>query len=665
MLGALRTAVIALVAAIGFAVAGTAFSAWAFIPAALSFLFAVVDAFLVRGRIGAETAEDIKKLITGPPIRVRDIRPHEFGVDKEVLPEEQKWAYVERDFENELAEAMDRALKAEGPALVMLSGPSKSGKTRAALQSLQRSELGSAWLIEPRDGSCVEQLLVGGVLPKQLSPLVIWLDDIERYASAEAGGLQASVLRDPRYDRPCLLLATEGGRGQQRQAEGSDIADPVEGLRRIAAQIEIDVELSDSELRRISEAYSENFVSDAKRIGLGRRMVAADEVKRKLMTGRHDSTTARCREGLAVLEAAINWRRAGAQSSLGIAQLSELYCRYLPADQDPSEDLFRSGLQWARMPLTNTDISLLRKGADDANCFEPYDLAVEVADSQRPRLDEDAIREMAAIASHRDQGQMGLSCYERGQVQLAADLFGAVSEAPHTGLASIAAFNLGVLLDGQGRTAEAETAYKHAEEKGSPNAANNLGVIFGKQGRIAEAEAAFKHAEEKDHPNAAFNLGVLLDKQGRTAEAETAYKHAEEKDHPNAAFNLGVLLDGQGRTAEAETAYKHAEEKDHPGAAFNLGVLLDGQGRTAEAEAAYKHAEEKDHPGAANNLGVLLDGQGRTAEAEAALKHAEEKGSPNAAFNLGVLLDKQGRTAEAGAAYKRAEESATQTPPST
>ena len=51
-----------------------------------------------------------------------------------------------------------------------------------------------------------------------------------------------------------------------------------------------------------------------------------------------------------------------------------------------------------------------------------------------------------------------------------------------------------------------------------------------------------------------YNLGVILDKQGRLEDAEKEYREAiqHSPDHARAHYNLGVVLDKQARAEEAE-----------------------------------------------------------------------------------------------------------------
>jgi peptidoglycan hydrolase-like protein with peptidoglycan-binding domain/tetratricopeptide (TPR) repeat protein len=170
----------------------------------------------------------------------------------------------------------------------------------------------------------------------------------------------------------------------------------------------------------------------------------------------------------------------------------------------------------------------------------------------------------------------------------------------------------------------------------------------------ASEHAGFQLGTEQSDADGAFNLGVLLEGQGDIAGALDAYQHADESGHGPAACNLGVLLEEQGDIAVAEAAYRRAAQHGDANGAFNLGVLLEGQGDIAGALDAYQRADECGHGPAACNLGVLLEEQGDIAVAEAAYRRAVQHGDANGAFNLGALLEEHGDQAGAAAAYDRA-----------
>jgi peptidoglycan hydrolase-like protein with peptidoglycan-binding domain len=153
----------------------------------------------------------------------------------------------------------------------------------------------------------------------------------------------------------------------------------------------------------------------------------------------------------------------------------------------------------------------------------------------------------------------------------------------------------------------------------------------------------------------AFKLGLLLEAQGRLAEARAAYGRAEERGHGTAVSNLGRLLEQQGALAEAEAAYRRADERGDGAGALYLGMLLEEQGALDEAAAAYGRASDRGNGPAASYLGVMLVERGALGESEAAFRRGDECGDATASFNLGVILEERGALSEAEEAYRRAE----------
>ena len=118
----------ALFAAIGFVAVGVGGRIWAFIPALLAAVFAIVDTALAwRGLQAADTME-LQTLLAREACRVEQAHAGEYGVDKAVLPDNHTWHYVQRDFDVELRTAIQAALAKTGSPLVMLSGDTKSAR---------------------------------------------------------------------------------------------------------------------------------------------------------------------------------------------------------------------------------------------------------------------------------------------------------------------------------------------------------------------------------------------------------------------------------------------------------------------------------------------------------------------------------------------------------
>jgi len=162
---------------------------------------------------------------------------------------------------------------------------------------------------------------------------------------------------------------------------------------------------------------------------------------------------------------------------------------------------------------------------------------------------------------------------------------------------------------------------------------NNLALVVEAQGRYAEAEGLYRVALEIDratigegHPDYAIdlnNLAGVVRAQGRSAEAEGLYREALEitreaigEGHPSYAIrlnNLAGVVQAQGRYEQAEGLYREALEigratigEGHPDYAIrlgNLGQLLGQMDRAEEGREMLEQALEifratlpPDHP---------------------------------------------------------------------
>ncbi|MCC7125195.1 MAG: tetratricopeptide repeat protein [Acidobacteria bacterium] len=140
-------------------------------------------------------------------------------------------------------------------------------------------------------------------------------------------------------------------------------------------------------------------------------------------------------------------------------------------------------------------------------------------------------------------------------------------------------------------------------------------------GRYEEAEAVLRRAVRVRDAAAEYNLGSVLDRQGRSEEALDRYDRALAIDpfHTRAMNNKGVWLDRHGRNPEAiawlERAIRAAP--DNADAHSNLGSAYIGARRFADAlrvlNLAIALAPEM--ADAHNNLGIALAQTGRLPEA--------------------------------------------------
>jgi tetratricopeptide (TPR) repeat protein len=101
-------------------------------------------------------------------------------------------------------------------------------------------------------------------------------------------------------------------------------------------------------------------------------------------------------------------------------------------------------------------------------------------------------------------------------------------------------------------------------------------------------------ASDPANAAAQVDLGNLLLLDGKTAEAEAAYRQAIAVDPAsvNAHFNLGLLLQQRGENLDASREFKRVIDldPDHAWANYQLGVVREGWGMESAAVRSYARA---------------------------------------------------------------------------
>jgi tetratricopeptide (TPR) repeat protein len=183
----------------------------------------------------------------------------------------------------------------------------------------------------------------------------------------------------------------------------------------------------------------------------------------------------------------------------------------------------------------------------------------------------------------------------------------------------------------------------------------NLGKAYQEEGRTDEAEAAYRRALELDdrYADAWNNLAVVAHAQGRVADAISLYEEALRRDDSmeEIHLNLADAYLALGQPDEAERVYERALALDPAnGRAWNnLGELRMALRRPQAALVAFDRAADllPDRFEPHNNRGNALDGLGRRAEAAEAYRRALDLGQGEAGrgavhANLGETLRRLG-----------------------
>jgi Flp pilus assembly protein TadD len=175
--------------------------------------------------------------------------------------------------------------------------------------------------------------------------------------------------------------------------------------------------------------------------------------------------------------------------------------------------------------------------------------------------------------------------------------------------------NLGLVLESDGKLAEAEAEYRKALEMvpDDPHARNNLGRVLYAEHRVGEAERILEalYHDRPDYATVRYNLAVIYQETGRFAEAEPLYRSILEHEpgNLNAMVNLGHTLVRLNRLDEARKTFEQvlAASPDEPNAHFGLGLVAARKGDLATAAAEFRKTLELDphHASAAKNLAAV------------------------------------------------------------
>jgi len=394
--------------------------------------------------------------------RVSEVSPYRLGTSRSTYAPDDAHRndpYVYREVDARLREAISR----REPPFVIVVGDSKAGKSRTAFEAVLAA-LPAALIVPTNTEALGKQFSLDPPLDLRPAPAVLWLDDLDE---TSLGALTPGLL--DRLGSEVVVVASMTSQRRDRITRSdSDIGRAARVALARAKEIPLDAELTDEERGEARARYPEERFDH----GIGEPLVAADHLTAKFNAGRTDNPT-----GHAVLQVAIDWRRAGLGRPILDSELRALYPQYLPsirAGLEPSDQLYQDGLAWACEPLVSHVALLDKVTAGKEHGFVAFDYLSALLDGQHgyPRRDilpfiwvfaadslpEEEAMEVAMTAYLRDQrgesGRIWRTLGGRSSVQ-----------APK------AAFNLGVLLREQGDAEGARRAYQKAIDSDHPDVA--------------------------------------------------------------------------------------------------------------------------------------------------------------------------------------------------
>ena len=165
-------------------------------------------------------------------------------------------------------------------------------------------------------------------------------------------------------------------------------------------------------------------------------------------------------------------------------------------------------------------------------------------------------------------------------------------------------YYLGRAYYSTGRLPDARKSFLHilSLDAHDSRAENNLGLILETEGRTAEAAEAYRQSiawqQPSPHPSEQpyVNLGSLLLEEGANSEADSALRKAVELAPANAYchLKLGMLYHKSGRLKEAQSELEQATqiESDNAAAHYQLGRVYKDENLIKRAQSEFARTAE-------------------------------------------------------------------------
>lgn len=259
---------------------------------------------------------------------LRELRVHKaFTDDREFAP---------REIKKEVDESISKRTS------ILITGPSMSGKTRLAVESIRTiAPECPFWL--PSTDEALGKVIDLGYMPRKSS--VIFLDDIDRFLPNPSFTTATIRLWEKSN---CIIVATAQSSKLSKLIENSD-NHHILGMFRI---VKIDSLMSEKETLSLEKTSYKDLISQVKQFGLAPLLGGAKIALAKYQLGEEERSW-----GWALVRSAIDWQRLGHRT----ATKEQLFflTRKNPRGAIGNSDL-NEGWEWATKPINHT-VSLLRE----------------------------------------------------------------------------------------------------------------------------------------------------------------------------------------------------------------------------------------------------------------------------------------------------------------
>jgi TPR repeat protein len=548
-----------------------------------------------------------------------------FGVKPtDIAGESLYLTYVPRDRDEELAAALDGAI--EERRMLLIVGGSAAGKSRSGAEAVRHALPGHR-LLRPLH-TTLEALSQTSV--DELGPVIVWLDDIERYAGQDLGGplrrlLGAGIVVVGTIRQ--LVLEHLDAPGDIRNPAGEALADPD-----LARPISWPMVWEPTERERVSEMIRSPALRAAVVGGmpLGAYCVGGPKLVQRLQRARADEVHP-CR--YALVRTVLDWHATFIPDPIPVADALRMTASRVDPDGNVGADELDEALGWATTlemegPRRSRRQALLTVEGESL-VIHDYVLDHDHRATIGP-IPDSVWRTALDRASAQGRILIGAAANAMGRPMTAITAFEALARAGDVTARSLLAM---VLHHGDAGATRAwlEAMAGHGE----------AAVLFGFADRLYDADPEiartwYREAASHGHDVAMFNLGVLAaerDRDPRTA--RHWFERAAATGHTGAMTRLAALL-ADDDAESARRWLERAAAAGHSAAMNNLGTLAE-RDEPQTARRYYEQAASAGDASAVTNLTRMLADTDPDA-LRRSLERAADAGNGEAMFQLAVRL---------------------------
>ncbi|WP_146603873.1 tetratricopeptide repeat protein [Micromonospora deserti] len=557
--------------------------------------------------IGAEYAFD-GRLPTIGEVSLRDLGVSDaISVPTRSAPDV---PYIARDFDP----VLEQALRDGGT--VLLHGPASVGKTRSAAEALRRLYPNRPLLV-PVDGRWLQRAVTWDF---DLAGVLVWLDDLERFLTPQ--GLDPAILHVVQR-KGATVVATIRDRELACYENAAATRRGDIGVDRLAvnvvAAIPPDRRIAVGRLLTTSEASRARKSDDPRiagalraEVGFAEYLAAGPAMLRRWSVGDDPLFYV----GQAVINAAVDIRRAGYHEYVSESVLSALYRQYVPPGWRERHDLppARLGLTWASQRVLGASSCLRqRHDARHGGLYLASDYLVDRAVAGEGPLGGVAVCSavwdtVLALADGFESLAVGLAAQDAGLLDIAANAYFRAGVA----CSPIAMYDHAHAMATLGNFAQAERFFRSLSVTGDTNAMVRLANLLNAQGRGDEAQVLYELASRAGNLRAEARIALLYAKDDGGKERDVFYRQAADAGNTDAMVVLAHMLAEREDHEEADRLYRRAAARGNTDAM----VAEARRSEDEDAESLYRRAAEAGNTDAMTELALRLIRRGRTTEAQ-------------------------------------------------